>query len=224
MAPNHRDTPGREAEDVSRVGSRGAATVEHAGLSLLIALLVLAGIAAIASGPLAGGRDLGFALARKLRCGAQGPGPCWRDPLTGAYGRPLAGAVRASAPAPRALADNGGAPLLPVDFRTCRSPSCAAPGARYGLTASNRRVTVFTAVSAVAGGRARVRYWEYRPGLGWVGRMVDVSASEIAALASTPLLESDVPVLVSLETLPGANHYSFSAGEEPPWRWEIERR
>src|SRR5258707_14977914 len=101
----------------------GSATVEHAGLSVLVALLLAGAIAAIAAGADNSGRELGSTLGRKLRCAAVGPGPCWRDPLTLAYGRPLAGAVRALAPAP-ALRSG----VLPVDFRYCRSASCAMPG------------------------------------------------------------------------------------------------
>ncbi|MGH2985441.1 MAG: hypothetical protein ACRDLO_01990 [Solirubrobacterales bacterium] len=54
--------------------------------------------------------------------------------------------------------------------------------------------------------------------------MRNASSADVARLASTPLLDSDIPVLVALETLPGANHYDFVAGEEPPWRWQIDRR
>jgi hypothetical protein len=43
----------------------------------------------------------------------------------------------------------------------------------------------------------------------------------VERLASTPLHDDAIPVLVALETLPGANHYRFTAGEEPPWRWQI---
>jgi hypothetical protein len=195
-------------------GERGGATVEHAGLSLLIALLVISGIAALASGPTEAGRDVGFALARKLRCAAQGPRPCWRDPLTEAYGRALAGAVRASAPEPGELAG-----LLPVDFRRCRQAGCARPGPRHGLTASNRRVTLFVQVRG-----STITYWEYRPGLGWASSEVAVGPAELSAMARTPLLEGQVPVLVPLETLAGANHVEFAAREEPPWRWRIARR
>lgn len=191
---------------------------------MLVAVLAAATVAAVAAGGGEGGRELGFTLARKIRCATVGPGPCWRDPLTDAYGRSPAGAVRALAPAPVALGGPGASALLPVDFRYCRSTSCAAPGRRYGLTASNRRVTMFVSVSAAAAGAISVSYWGYRPGLGWAREVVAVSAARVAALASTPLLESDVPVLVSLETLPGANHFDFAAGEEPPWRWQIERR
>ena len=67
-------------------------------------------------------------------------------------------------------------------------------------------------------------YWEYRPGLDWMGEVVDVRPERVAELASTPLLEADVPVLVALETLAGANHFDFAVGEEPPWQWQIERR
>lgn len=204
----------------------GAATVEHAGLSLLLALLLIAGIAALASGSDEAGRELGSTLARKIRCAAVGPGPCWRDPLTEAYGRPLAGAVRALAPVPATRPGASGAPLLPVDFRRCRSESCAMPGERPGLTASNRRVTAFVAVDdrRRAGGPAEITYWLYRPTLGWEPVVRTASSADVARLASTPLLESDIPVLVALETLPGANHYDFVAGEEPPWRWQIDRR
>jgi len=128
-------------------GQRGAASVEHAGLALLIGLLVLAVGASVAAGPLDGGREVGSAIGRKLRCAPRLPGPCWRDPLTEAYGRPLAGAIRALAPAP---ATRGG--LYAVDFRRCRSASCALPGPRSPrLTASNRRTTAFVSVGTGAG-------------------------------------------------------------------------
>jgi Flp pilus assembly pilin Flp len=202
------------------VGSeRGAATVEHAGLSLLIALLAIAGIAALAARPSDAGRDLGFTLGRKLRCAAVGPGPCWRDPLTEAYGRPLAGAVRALAPAPVAVSG-----LLPVDFRYCRSASCAAPGSRPGLTASNRRVTAFAAVDDRRGstGEVTITYWHYRPTLGWERVEVTITAADVDRLAPTELLDTAVPALVPLETIAGRNHYDFPPGEEPPWRWQVE--
>src|SRR5437667_1187009 len=126
----------------------GSSTVEYAGVVLLVAALIAALIAAIAaSPPTPEARALGSALARKLRCAPALPGPCWRDPLTLAYGRPLAGAVRALAPPPRTAGAADGSPLLPVDFRYCRSESCALPGPRYGLTASNRRVSAFVSVS-----------------------------------------------------------------------------
>jgi hypothetical protein len=201
-------------------GGGGAASVEHLGLTLLIALLALAAIAALAAGPPPrGARELGGAIARKLRCAPRLPGPCWRDPLTEAYGRPLAGLVRSLAPTPDA---RGG--VVPVDFRYCRRASCAAPGVRPGLTASNRRVTVFASIAdrRRAGGSVEVSYWLYRPGLGWDRSVRRASSADVAAAARTPLLETADPRLVPLETLPGRNHYAFARGEQPPWRWRVE--
>jgi hypothetical protein len=204
---------------------RGAASVEHAGLALLIALLLLAAIAAFAGGPpVEGSRELGSAIARKLRCAPRLPGPCWRDPLTEAYGRPLGGLVRALAPAPRALPGASGLGLVPVDFRRCRRESCAVAADGTALTASNRRTTAFTSVvdERRSGGGVEVSYWLYRPTLGWERVVRLASATEVAARASTPLLETAVPALVPLETLVGRNHYDFPPGEEPPWRWRVD--
>jgi Flp pilus assembly pilin Flp len=197
----------------------GAASVEHVGLVLLIALLALAAIASVVASPLEGGRELGGAIARKLRCAPRLPGPCWRDPLTEAYGRPLGGAVRALAPRPE---PEGG--LMPVDFRYCRSASCALPGPSDRLTASNRRTTAFVSVDdrRRSEGRVRITYWLYRPTLGWDHIQCSASSAEVAALARTPLLESQDPKLVPLETLVGRNHFDFLEGEEPPWRWRVE--
>lgn len=197
----------------------GAATVEHTGLSLLVALLLLSTLAAVASERSQAGRELGSALARKLRCGAVGPGPCWRDPLTLAYGRGIGGAVRALAPAPVTRAG-----LLPVDFRRCRSAGCALPGARPGLTGSNMRVTAFVAIidRRRAGDMLQITYWLYRPTLGWEPVVREASSTEVASLASTPLLDDAVPALVALETLDGRNQYEFAPGEEPPWRWQVD--
>jgi hypothetical protein len=206
------------------VGERsqlGAASVEHVGLALLIAMAMLAGVAAIAAAPPSeGGRELGSAIARKLRCAPRLPGPCWQDPLTEAYGRPLGGAVRALAPAPVAV---GG--LVPVDFRYCRSASCATPvPGSSRLTASNRRTTAFVSVEdrRRAGGDVAISYWLYRPTIGWGREVRRASSADVAALAPTPLLESQDPKLVPLETLHGRNHIDFRPGEEPPWRWRVE--
>jgi len=203
----------------------GAASVEHAGLTLLVALAVAALVAALAAGPPAGD-ELGFSLARKLRCAAVGPGPCWRDPLTEAYGRPLAGAVRALAPAPATRPGPSGASLLAVDFRRCRSAGCALPGPRPGLTASNRRVTAFVSVDdrRRSTGMVRITYWLYRPTLGWESVVRIASSAEVSRLAPTPLPEDAVPALVALETLDGRDQYEFPPGEEPPWRWRIASR
>jgi hypothetical protein len=206
---------------------RGAASVEHAGLVILLALVLVAGIAAAASGPLDGGRELGSTLARKLRCAARGPGPCWRNPLTEAYGRPLAGLVRALAPAPTTRIGPGAAGLYPVDFRYCRRESCALPGERSPkLTASNRRTTAFVSVDdrRRSDRTLTVSYWLYRPTLGWERVDREATSDDVFEHARTRLVADDVPVLVPLETLAGRNHYDFPAREAPPWRWQVEGR
>ena len=199
--------------------------MEQAGLVLLVALLLLAAISAFAAGPPnEQGRELGSAIARKLRCAPRLPGPCWRDPLTEAYRRPVAGLVRALAPQPGAVPGASGLPLVPVDFRYCRRPSCAVPGNHSGLTSSNPRVTAFTSVvdRRRAGGPVEVTYWLYRPGVGWDRVTRRASSADVAAHALTPLLQTANPRLVPLETLPGRNHYDFPAAEEPPWRWQVQ--
>jgi hypothetical protein len=202
----------------------GAATVEQAGLVLLIALLLVAAISAIAArGPDDAGPELDSALARKLRCAPRLPGPCWRDPLTEAYGRPLAGLVRALAPTPGVALGPTGESLVPVDFRYCRQMSCAAPSGRVGLTASNRRITAFTSVEdhRRSQGSVEVTYWLYRPSIGWARVARTADSEEVQEMASTPLLEAANPRLVPLETLAGRNHYDFPVREEPPWRWRV---
>jgi hypothetical protein len=203
----------------------GAATVEHVGLVVLIALLVMGAIAAlVAAPPTEEARRLGSQLDRRIRCPARLPDPCWRDPLTEAYGRPLGGLVRALAPQPKPVAGGSGIPLLPVDFRYCRTASCASPGDRTGLTASNRRVTAFTSVvdHRRSGGGVEVDYWLYRPGIGWDRVVREATSADVDRYASTPLLESANPVLVPLETLYGRDHYDFPPGENPPWQWKVD--
>jgi hypothetical protein len=111
-----------------------------------------------------------------------------------------------------------------VDFRYCRSESCAVPGDRVGLTRSNRRVTAFTSVldDRRAGGEVEVSYWLYRPGIGWDRAVRRASSADVERYASTPLLETANPVLVPLETLYGRDHYDFPTDEEPPWRWTVD--
>jgi hypothetical protein len=202
---------------------RGAASVESIGLALLIVLLVAAVAAAAVSGPLEGGRELASTVGRKIRCATQLPGPCWRDPLTLAYGRPLGGLVRALAPSPAARPGPSGAGLLPVDFRVCRRESCAMSIGSPRVTRSNRRVTAFTSVRdrRLQRGQVEVTYWLYRPTLGWERVERTADSADVVAAAPTPLLETQNPALTPLETLPGRNHYDFAPGEEPPWRWRV---
>jgi hypothetical protein len=59
------------------------------------------------------------------------------------------------------------------------------------------------------------------PAIGWERVVRHATEADVEADASTPLLETQNPRLVPLETLPGRNHYEFPAGEEPPWRWRV---
>jgi hypothetical protein len=203
---------------------RGAASVEHAALVLLAAAVA---IVAVAAAGLAGDDDptpdLASALLRKQRCAVRYPDPCWRDPLTEAYGRRIAGAVRALAPAPAPVQG-----LVGVDYRRCRQVRCAIPlpGERGAhLTISNRRTVAYTALdSQDASGGLLIHYWLYRPSLGWELINREVGADQLAALASTTLPESADPRLIPLETLLGRDEAHFAAGEEPPWREKIESR
>ena len=202
------------------IAKRGAASVEHAALVLLLALVACAIVALFSVGRGNDDASLASAIAFKQRCAVRYPDPCWRDPLTEAYGRELAGAVRALAPAPRAV---GG--LVGVDYRRCRQASCAVPGSEgMHLTTSNRRTTAFTSIRDRAGGSVTIDYWVYRPTIGWelISRLID--ASDVDRYAKTPLLESADPALVPLETLLGRDDARFPPSEEPPWRGQVESR
>jgi len=200
----------------------GSASVEHVALAGLIALLVTAAIAALAAAPPGdSARLLGGTIARRIACAPRHPVPCGRNPLALAYGFPVGKLVRYLAPGPSSLAGPGG--LLPVDFRRCRSVSCALPGSRPGLTASGRRVTAFTSVQDArrSGGAVLVTYWLYRPGRAWEARTLSAGEPEIRAASALRLNREDDPALVPLETLPGRNHAEFRAAERPPWRWRV---
>ncbi len=208
-----------------RNGQRGSASVEHAALVLLAGLVACAIVALVAIGPDRRDASLASAIAFKQRCAVRYPDPCWQDPLTEAYGREVAGAVRALAPAPEARLGPEGASVVGVDYRRCRQPSCAIP-ASDRLTTANRRTTAFTSIrdDRRSGGPVTIDYWIYRPSLGWERITRTADAAAIAAYAKTPLLESADPALVPLETLLGRDDARFSAGEEPPWRNRVESR
>ncbi len=112
--------------------------------------------------------------------------------------------------------------LVPVDFRYCRSSSCAVPAGDGRLTTANRRLTLFTEVSPLGEGSWRVTYWSYRPTIGWEATRRVAGPAEIEAAAGTRLSLEDSPRLVPLEILPGRNHYDFPRREIPPWRWKVE--
>jgi hypothetical protein len=210
-----------------RRSQRGGASVEHAALVLLAGALAIVAVAGARLLAEEGERPpLASELMRKQRCAVRFPDPCWQDPLTEAYGRRVAGAVRAltPAPVPRRAAD--GSAVVGVDPRRCRRTSCAAlvPG-QQRLTTANRRTTTFTAIREL--GRERgveIDYWIYRPTLGWELVRERAGPDRIEALAGTALLESADPALVPLETMLGRDEMRFAVGEQPPWRHRIESR
>ncbi|HVQ58032.1 MAG TPA: hypothetical protein VMS60_03905 [Solirubrobacterales bacterium] len=206
-----------------RDNERGSASVEQPGLAVLVALLLVAAVAAIAAGgEIDASRGLAGAIGKRLSCAPRLPDACHHHPLVPAYGWPLARAVRALAPAPLALPGRDGAPLVPVDFRRCRRPSCAVAAGPH-LTASGRRTTAFTAVADRRRdlGWVEISYWLYRPGLAWVRVVRRATQADVEAASGTELLLADDPALVPLETLPGRNHYEFPATERPPWQWHV---
>jgi hypothetical protein len=191
--------------------------VEYLGLAAMVALVLVAGVAAlVASPPTRGERELGEMLARRIACSGRYPVPCGRNPLALAYGFPIGKLVRSLAPTPAARAGD-----LPVDFRYCRRASCAAPGRDSGLTSARRRITEFVSVEDLraAGAQLRVTYWLYRPGQPWERITRIAAGDEIEAASRIRLSLDDDPALVPLETLPGRDHYAFPSLEEPPWRW-----
>ena len=205
---------------------RGSATVEQTALAALVALLLIAAIAAVAAGgEVDAGRRLAGALGRRLACAPRLPDACRHHPLVPAYGWPLARLVRALAPAPEAVRGPAGLPLMPVDFRRCRSPGCAVAAGPH-LTASGRRVTAFTELvdRRRRGGWVEIVYWHYRPTVGWSSVSRRATQADVEAAAAVEVLERDDPALVPLETLPGRNHYQFPAAERPPWQWRLGGR
>ncbi|HET7590724.1 MAG TPA: hypothetical protein VFK14_11155 [Solirubrobacterales bacterium] len=210
----------------ARRGERGSATVEQAALAGLIAMLLIAAVSALAAGgEVDAGRQLAGTLGHRLACAPRLPDACRHHPLVPAYGWPLARLARALAPAPRALPGPTGLPLMPVDFRRCRSESCAVAAGPH-LTASGRRTTAFTELrdQRDSSGWVEIAYWLYRPGLGWESLVRRATAADVEAAAGVEVLARDDPALVPLETLPGRNHYEFPPGERPPWQWHIEGR
>lgn len=199
--------------------------MEHVAVVLLVALVFGAVLASLLVGNERGSSSLASAIAFKQRCAVRYPDPCWEDPLKEAYGRSVAGAVRALAPAPETRIGPGGEALVGVDYRQCRQVSCAIPVSER-LTQSNRRTTAFTSIrdERASGGDLFIGYWIYRPTLGWEQVTRRVPAAGIDAYASTPLTEDSNPKLVPLETLLGRDDARFRAGEEPPWRGAIESR
>jgi hypothetical protein len=115
--------------------------------------------------------------------------------------------------------------LVAVDFRRCRRPSCAVAAGPH-LTASGRRTTSFTEVvdRRSSLGWVEIVYWLYRPGLPWQRLARRATEADVEAAAGTPVLASQDPALVPLETLPGRDHYDFPPPERPPWQWRVAGR
>ncbi len=206
------------------MGERGSASVEQAGLTALIALLLVAAIAAVAGeGRIDAGRGLAGAIGRRLACAPRLPDPCRRDPLVTAYGWPLARLARVLAPAPAARLGPSGLPLAPVDFRRCRRQSCAVAAGPH-LTAAGRRTTVFTQLldRRRSLGWVELTYWLYRPSLGWERLVRRAGQAQVEGASRVRLLRSADPALVPLETLPGRDYYEFPPGEQPPWQGRVE--
>jgi hypothetical protein len=200
---------------------RGSASVEQAGLAALIALLLVAAIAAvIADGEIEEGRDVAAAIGRRIACAPRLPDACHHHPLVPAYGWPLARLARALAPAPTARTGPAGLPLVPVDFRRCRSGSCALPSSPRG------RPTAFTSIRDLRRslGWVELTYWMYRPTIGWDRVVRRATQADVEAASGTQVLLKDDPKLVPLETLPGRDQYEFPSAERPPWQWKVESR
>jgi hypothetical protein len=209
-----------------RDGERGSATVEQAALATLVAILLIAAISAVAAGgEVDAGRRLAGAIGKRLACAPRLPDACRHHPLVPAYGWPLARLARGLAPAPSAVVGPSGLPLVPVDFRRCRSESCAVAAGPH-LTTSGHRTTAFTEVNdrRTSGGWVGVTFWLYRPPIGWEAVRRRATQADVEAAAGVDVLLRDDPALVPLETLPGRNHYEFPPSEQPPWQWRVSGR
>lgn len=169
------------AASVARVRSEhGQATVEWVGL-LLLSMLVLAAVLITVGWRLIR-TDLRDAILENLVCAVRLTEDCRNEPgLREADGAELAAALRANAPA---LLYEDGMKALPVDFRRCRTDTCAEGAEEGQVTRSNsgEPVVAFTHVvdcrrgAAVAteaagascagerNGRLYLQYFFYYPG------------------------------------------------------------
>ncbi len=177
----------------------GQATPEYVGLVLLVAALM--GGAAILVGPSLPGAGLVRAVASGLLCSLGSRAACGDtelaelSPLESAYGPELAAMVEHNAPDLFFESDDFAS--LPVDFRDCRSRSCADTIRDGAVHATQAGIppTAFTHVvdcrggpgalaaarrtdgvdcSGARAGRVYIQYWLYYPdslthGLGRVG-------------------------------------------------------
>ena len=139
---------------------RGQATVEFVALLLLCCLTLGALFALRASFD---GRSFGGFLAAHLVCAVSGRCDHGERALMAAYGESDGAAVRALAPN---LVYERGERQLPVDWRECRRPRCAAAPDDPSLDAhrgtDGARATAFTRLIRHRG-RLYVQYWLYYP-------------------------------------------------------------
>ena len=172
----------------------GQGSVEWIGLITVVAIVVTVMAAAGASIP---GISLVHSVSRSMLCAASLSEGCFgQGSLDGTYGDELAGLVRENTPDLLFGPDLLG---LPVDFRSCRSPSCADAGGTGVVSESTagEPVTLFTRVidcrskpgespggsedsggpdcSGEAEGSLYIQYWAYYP--------------ESASLRGVPVLE-----------------------------------
>ena len=207
-----------------RAGEDGSASVEQAGLILLVVLALAAGLILVAGQAGSGiGRGVGVRIANRIACGPVGVGSCRTHPAIDAYGERLAKAITALGPRPTIMTDGSGRSLLPVDFRHCRRPSCAEfdpsrPDLK--LTGANRRTTWFTEVSRSGEGNL-VTWWGWWPGIGWRAFRRTISDRELDEHTGVRVTLGEGPRIVPLEALDGRNHRKFRGIERAPWQWTV---
>jgi hypothetical protein len=105
------------------------------------------------------GMALAYEIGERIVCAVKLSYGCRSDPqLASAYGE-LASEVRDNAPR---IVYERGMRALPVDFRSCRSPSCSdgPETGRVTHSLTGRPVTAFTHVIERAG-RVYIQYWTY---------------------------------------------------------------
>lgn len=140
---------------------RGQATIEWVGLVLLAALALGAVVAVV---PVIDGRSFGGFLTHRVFCAVRGTCAEGGDrELARTYGERDAALLREYAPN---LVYESGERQIPVDYRRCRTVSCAvAPDDRdldVHTTDSGLPATGFTRIVR-RGGRTYLQYWLYYP-------------------------------------------------------------
>jgi hypothetical protein len=142
---------------------RGQATIEWAGLVLLVAL-ALGAFATLV--PVFDGRTLGELVLERIVCAVRGGCSAAGDDaeLMAAYGATDAALVRRYAPN---IAYEPGTYTLPIDWRMCRSHRCSDAPDRGDLDVHRSKrggypATAFTHL-VHRGGQTYIQYWFYYP-------------------------------------------------------------